>query len=94
VSWQERAACGGAPTDLFFPVQGGNATRDQCAEALAWCARCPVTSRCLTDAVSARAKGVWGGMTEKEREAMIRNQRRRESAARKRQPEPDEGEAA
>ena len=46
LEWGARAACKGAPDlDCFFPVGGIRATREDCAEALAYCSRCPVTRR-------------------------------------------------
>lgn len=37
------------------------------------CTRCPVIAECLADALDNRTEfGVWGGMTERERRAMLR----------------------
>lgn len=37
------------------------------------CGRCPVVAECLADALDNRTEfGVWGGMTERERRAMLR----------------------
>lgn len=64
--WWERAACRGMDRELFFPGPGREPT-----EALAVCARCPVTEPCLRDAMTAgrpyEVHGVWGGTTQKER---------------------------
>ena len=54
------------PDDLF--VKG--AAQQQ---AKIVCQRCPVIAECLADALDNRTEfGVWGGMTERERRAMLR----------------------
>lgn len=67
--WTARAACGqgSCPPDALF-VEGA-AQR----EARAVCQGCPVRLDCLADALDSRADfGVWGGMTERERRALLR----------------------
>lgn len=66
--WTSRAACrSGAPDDLFVM---GAAQRS----ARVVCARCPVRLECLVDALDHRIDfGVWGGMTERERRALLRS---------------------
>jgi len=67
--WTAEAACGkGAinPEALFVE---GNAQR----EARAVCLTCPVRLECLADALDNKMDfGVWGGMTERERRALLR----------------------
>lgn len=67
--WTARASCGQgklAPDALFVE---GSAQRD----ARAVCGGCPVRLDCLADALDSRADfGVWGGMTERERRALLR----------------------
>lgn len=67
--WTARAACGTgrvSPDSLFVE---GSAQR----EARLVCATCPVRLDCLADALDSRADfGVWGGMTERERRALLR----------------------
>jgi WhiB family redox-sensing transcriptional regulator len=65
--WTTRAACrAGGPDDLF--VQGAAQNR-----AKAICLGCPVRTECLADALDNRVEfGVWGGMTERERRALLR----------------------
>jgi WhiB family redox-sensing transcriptional regulator len=67
--WAARAACGCgkvAPDALFVE---GAAQRD----ARAVCTGCPVRLECLADALDSRMDfGVWGGMTERERRALLR----------------------
>ena len=67
VNWTTRGACLQiAPDDLF--VQGA-AQRS----ARAVCAACTVKLECLADALDNRVEfGVWGGMTERERRALLR----------------------
>lgn len=66
-SWTAQAACAGrSPDDLF--VQG--AAQRQAREV---CFACPVRLECLVDALDNRIQfGVWGGMTERERRALLR----------------------
>jgi WhiB family transcriptional regulator, redox-sensing transcriptional regulator len=67
--WTARAACGNgkaAPDALFVE---GAAQR----EARSVCGACDVRLECLADALDSRADfGVWGGMTERERRALLR----------------------
>ena len=67
VNWTAKGACvTGAPDDLF--VQGA-AQRS----ARAVCQGCDVRLKCLADALDHRVEfGVWGGMTERERRALLR----------------------
>ena len=66
-NWTTRGAClTVAPDDLF--VQGA-AQRS----ARSVCAACTVKLECLADALDHRIEfGVWGGMTERERRALLR----------------------
>ena len=65
--WGARGACrSGNPDDLF--VQGAAQNR-----AKTVCLGCPVRTECLADALDNRIEfGVWGGMTERERRALLR----------------------
>ncbi|MFD5319376.1 WhiB family transcriptional regulator [Streptomyces sp. NPDC127098] len=73
-SWQERAACRGAATDdpdLFFP-DADHILR--ITEAKRYCARCPVQQVCLDSALENNDRyGIWGGLTEEEREPLHAN---------------------
>jgi WhiB family transcriptional regulator, redox-sensing transcriptional regulator len=69
--WQLRGACRGADPDLFFHPAGerGPARRNRDLAAKAVCARCPVIRRCAEHALAVREPyGVWGAMTEEDRE--------------------------
>lgn len=67
--WTAVAACGSgevSPDALFVE---GAAQR----EARSVCQACPVRLECLADALDNRMDfGVWGGMTERERRALLR----------------------
>lgn len=66
-SWAARAACrAGSPDELF-----AKGAAQQSAKAI--CQGCPVVAECLADALDNRTEyGVWGGMTERERRALLR----------------------
>ena len=65
--WTIAAACRGMDPDELF-VQGASQNR-----AKTICAACPVRTECLADALDNRVEfGVWGGMTERERRALLR----------------------
>ncbi|HEY9410712.1 MAG TPA: WhiB family transcriptional regulator [Jiangellaceae bacterium] len=61
------AACRGSePDELFVPGAAQN-------RAKAVCLGCPVRTECLADALDNRTEfGIWGGMTERERRALLR----------------------
>jgi WhiB family redox-sensing transcriptional regulator len=67
MDWTTRARCRTTdPDDLF--VQGAAQNR-----AKQVCLGCPVRAECLADALDNRVEfGVWGGMTERERRALLR----------------------
>ncbi len=65
--WPARAACRGIDPDVLF-VQGAAQNR-----AKTVCFGCPVRTECLADALDNGVEfGVWGGMTERERRALLR----------------------
>lgn len=65
--WTAYGACGqSSPDDLFVEGAAQRAAREVCL-------RCPVRFQCLVDALDHKiAFGVWGGMTERERRALLR----------------------
>ncbi|MFC4504798.1 MULTISPECIES: WhiB family transcriptional regulator [Streptomyces] len=78
--WQRHALCRGMDSSVFFSPQGerGQARRAREEKALAICARCPVHEDCARTALRAgEAYGVWGGLTEREREAALLRDRAR-----------------
>ena len=65
--WAAKGACRGADPDTLF-VQGAAQNRVK-----AVCFGCPVRTECLADALDNRTEfGVWGGMTERERRALLK----------------------
>lgn len=73
LSWRTRAACRGVNSDVFFTTRGDPA---RVAEALEYCAVCPVTDECLDYAMAMptgfRELGVWGSTTPKQRRRLRR----------------------
>lgn len=66
-AWSALSACRDADPDELF-VTGAAQNR-----AKAVCMGCPVRTECLSDALDNRVEfGVWGGMTERERRALLR----------------------
>lgn len=67
MDWTSRARCRTSPPDELF-VQGAAQNR-----AKTICQACPVRTECLADALDNSVEfGVWGGMTERERRALLR----------------------
>ncbi|MGE5696241.1 MAG: WhiB family transcriptional regulator [Candidatus Sericytochromatia bacterium] len=66
-AWVARARCRFTdPDELFAP---GAAQR----KAAAICRHCPVIQECAVDALDNRVEfGVWGGMTERQRRALLK----------------------
>ncbi|MFI6689483.1 WhiB family transcriptional regulator [Streptomyces sp. NPDC050485] len=66
-TWSEHAICRTADPDELF---ADGAAQNQ---AKALCTGCPVRTECLAHALDHRIEhGVWGGMTERERRALLR----------------------
>jgi WhiB family redox-sensing transcriptional regulator len=65
--WVVNGACRSSDPDaLFVPGKAQN-------RAKAVCLGCPVRTECLSDALDHKTQfGVWGGMTERERRALLR----------------------
>jgi WhiB family transcriptional regulator, redox-sensing transcriptional regulator len=65
--WTARSACRTVdPDDLFVTGAAQNRAKTVCRA-------CPVRTECLSDALDNRVEfGVWGGMTERERRALLR----------------------
>ncbi len=65
--WTPRAACKSAQPDQLF-VRGAEQNK-----AKQLCSACPVRTECLAEALDNQIEwGVWGGMTERERRALLR----------------------
>jgi WhiB family transcriptional regulator, redox-sensing transcriptional regulator len=70
-SWRERAACGAADPEVFFPVGDEPAAPVRVLAAQRVCAGCPVRRECLADVMAwedpARRWGVVGGLSATQR---------------------------
>jgi len=73
--WQQRAACRGPQSRFFHPPANYEYKADKLdrhRQAKAICASCPVIQDCLLFALQNKEKrGIWGGATEDERQAML-----------------------
>ncbi|MGI5126395.1 WhiB family transcriptional regulator [Pseudonocardia sp. CA-107938] len=66
-NWRNAALCRNSDAEQLFVT--GAAQR----EARQFCRTCPVRTECLAHALDQRIEfGVWGGMTERERRALLR----------------------
>lgn len=66
-NWAAKAACQGSSSDDLF-VTGADQHR-----AKVICGSCSVRTECLAEALDNKIEwGVWGGMTERERRAILR----------------------
>jgi WhiB family redox-sensing transcriptional regulator len=76
--WQRFAACRGEDATYYFAPSYFEKRRDKLArEAVAKriCAVCPVQQPCLAYALATReVHGVWGGLNETERRAILKRQ--------------------
>lgn len=65
--WAQYGTCSGSDPDALF-VQG--AAQQQAKQV---CMGCPVIAECLADSLDNHTEfGVWGGMTERERRALLK----------------------
>ncbi len=66
-NWARKAQCKDTGLDAMF-VRGAEQNR-----AKNLCAGCPVKMECLAEALDSKLEwGVWGGMTERERRAVLK----------------------
>jgi WhiB family transcriptional regulator, redox-sensing transcriptional regulator len=81
--WQYQGLCRETNPDTFFHPEGerGPARRHRDERAVAVCQQCPVIDACREHALTVREPyGVWGGLTEDDREAIYREQAASRSA--------------
>jgi WhiB family redox-sensing transcriptional regulator len=72
VEWSDRAACLSAEPEQFFPIGSGGAAARETAAAKAVCGGCAVVTECRDYAITTRQPfGVWGGLDEEERRALV-----------------------
>ncbi len=77
-AWQEQALCAGTDTADFFPASWEHR---KAKRAKTLCQGCPVVNECAEDAIPDRHRcGIWGGMSERDREA-ARAERAKEAKA-------------
>ncbi|MEO8784791.1 MAG: WhiB family transcriptional regulator [Candidatus Saccharimonadales bacterium] len=77
--WQDQAACSGGTGIDFYAVDG----YPDSAKAIAVCAGCAVLKQCRDYALSTREpNGIWGGLTERQRRATLRDRDAMARAAR------------
>jgi WhiB family redox-sensing transcriptional regulator len=72
--WQLLGSCRGADPNIFFHPEGergpAREAREKAAKQI--CGTCPVRVTCAEHALAVREPyGVWGGLSEDEREAII-----------------------
>ena len=66
-TWAAQAACATVEPDQLF----GKGAEQRDARSL--CFACPVRMECLAEALNSESSfGVWGGLTERERRALVR----------------------
>ena len=74
--WQDFAACKGRDPFEFFGPENAETVKEKKEredDAKAICSTCEVKQECLDYALEAReAYGIWGGLTELERKALLR----------------------
>ena len=75
ISWELRAACRGNGAGIFMPPLGRETSAERDARehaAKKVCRHCPVRSECLDYALRVQEPiGIWGGLNEPERRALI-----------------------
>lgn len=82
-SWRADARCSGTDTETFFPPRDKAKYKTIAAEAKTYCfgvngkTPCPVRLECLWYAVDTdEVHGIWGGMSHRERNALVRKWRK------------------
>lgn len=78
--WQLKGACRGMDSAFFFHPEGerGPAKASREARAKQICQACPVLAECRQHALAVHEPyGVWGGLSESERDDLVRGRDRR-----------------
>lgn len=76
-NWRNDAVCKDLDPNLFFPP-ASNVLMNKVAKNI--CRQCPVNNDCLLESLSNQEPyGVWGGISEVERDALIHKQKRVEA---------------
>jgi WhiB family transcriptional regulator, redox-sensing transcriptional regulator len=74
--WQRQGACRGMDSGFFFHPENerGPARTNRERRAKEICAACPVIEQCRRHALEVQEPyGVWGGLSEHERDAIVRD---------------------
>lgn len=82
--WQLQGACRAEDPSLFFHPEGerGPSRRNREVAAKAVCAGCPVLQACARHALAVKEPyGVWGGLSEDDREGVYAESRRLPAAS-------------
>lgn len=81
-SWTEKARCVGVDTEMFYPPRDKALYSEISSQAKKYClgengtSLCPVRSQCLLEAINTNEQhGIWGGMSHRERNALVRKWR-------------------
>ncbi len=82
--WQYQGLCRDADPEIFFHPEGERGgtrrRRDEAAKTI--CAKCPVIQQCREHALAVHEPyGVWGGLSEDERQAILLQRRRASTIA-------------
>lgn len=87
-SWRYEAKCRGIDTEIFYPPRDKALYKPIADKAKAVCLgkdgqdECPVRRECLLDAIdNDELHGIWGGMSHRERNALIRRHQRLEDGS-------------
>lgn len=82
-SWRYRAKCRGEETDKWYPPRNRLLYKPIADEAKGVCfgrdgrPECPVRQECLLDALNRdELHGIWGGLSHRERNALVRKAKR------------------
>jgi WhiB family transcriptional regulator, redox-sensing transcriptional regulator len=82
--WRHEAACSGADTEIFYPPRDKVQYKRIADIAKGYCngpngnSPCPVRAECLWSAIeSDELHGIWGGMSHRERNALVRKWQRK-----------------
>lgn len=73
--WQLQGACRGVDSSVFFHPEGerGRARAQRERHAKELCRNCPVITQCRSHALAVgEAYGIWGGMSEGERDVFLK----------------------
>lgn len=78
--WFKSASCSREDPEMFFPQRAKSKAE---ADAMQVCRECPVRQECLDYALEHEERfGVWGGVSERERKAMLRRRSREQGIGR------------